>query len=99
MSERIRYDTDLLRSRAAEARKYAAEHDDAIDRITNLVNALPDVWEGQSEKKFVAAFQEMATSFQQFGSAMESYARELEAAAERMEAADKRLRAKISMIG
>lgn len=99
MAGQIMYNPSVLRSRAAEIRRCAAEHDDAIDRVSNLVNALPDVWEGDSEKKFVAAFQEMATSFQEFGSVMESYALELEAAADRMEDADRRMRAKISAAG
>lgn len=95
----IKYNPTLLRTRALELRKYAAEHDDAIDRVTNLVNGLPEIWEGKSEEKFVAAFQEMSGSFQQFGSVMESYAQELETRADQIEAAEQRIKNKVNAVG
>lgn len=95
----IKYNTELLRSRAAEIRKYAAEHADAIDRVNNLVNALPEIWEGKSEQDFVSTFKGLSGSFEQFDEALESYAVALEDAANRMEAADKAAKKKILAIG
>lgn len=99
MANTIKYDPTLLRARASELRKYAAEHDDAIDRVTNLVNGLPDIWTGKAEEKFLAAFQETSGSFQQFSSVMESYALELETLAEQIEAAEQRIKSKLSSVG
>lgn len=95
----IKYNTDFLRGKATEIRRIGADHTDAIDRVNNLVNALPEIWEGKAEEQFVASFKEMSGSFEQFDQALESYAAALEDAASRMEAADKAAKKKILSIG
>lgn len=99
MAKTVHYDLELLRSRANEVRKYAASRVDAVDRLTNLVNTLPDIWEGKAEQKFAAEFKELANSFNQYDDKLEEFAKALEVAADRMETADKLLLKRVNAIG
>lgn len=98
MSCTLKYNPEQLRSRASELRGYAASHADAVDRVTNLVNRLPDIWTSNAEKKLVAAFQELAVGFEDFDDTLEAFAVALETAATKIEEADKAILAKIKAI-
>jgi WXG100 family type VII secretion target len=98
MSWTLKYNPEQLRARATELRTYAASHADAVDRVTNLVNRLPDVWTGTAEKKLVASFQELASGFENFDDTLEAFAVALETAASDMEDADNAILAKIKAL-
>lgn len=99
MAYTLKYNPPQLRAAASQMRTYAYSHMDAIDRIVNLVNGLPDVWEGVSERKLLEVFEQMETSFDQFDEALEAFAKALEGSADAMEEADRRLLRKIGSIG
>ena len=67
--------------------------------MTNLVNGLPDIWDGVAEEKFVSSFKEMMTGFNGVDDTLESYAVALEKSADNMEAADKQYAKTIGAIG
>lgn len=96
MAATLLYNTENLRSTATQIRQCASSHADAIDRLTNLVNALPEIWEGKAEQNFIEQFRNMANIFSRFDDSLESFSTELEAAASRMEEADRGLKRQIS---
>ena len=46
MANQIKYNPEFLRGKASELRNAARSYADTIDRLTNLVNGLPDIWDG-----------------------------------------------------
>lgn len=99
MANEIKYDPAFLRDKAGELRIAAKNYADSIDKLTNLVNSLPDVWSGNAEEKLVTAFKEMMAGFDGMDDTLESYAVALEKSADNMETADKQYAKTIGAIG
>lgn len=99
MANEIKYDPAFLRDKAGELRTAEKNYADSIDKLTNLVNGLPDVWSGNAEEKLVTAFKEMMAGFDGMDDTLESYAVALEKSADNMEAADKQYAKTIGAIG
>lgn len=96
---KILYNTEFLRSKAAQMRQAGNEHTDAIDKIVNLVKALPDIWEGEAERNFIAGFDALTSMFEGFEQNIEAFAEMLEASAKNMEDADNTMQKKINSAG
>ncbi len=88
MAEMIQVTPDLLREKAGELRGYRSEHDDAINKITNLVNGLPAEFKGGAASAYVEKFNSMQSTFTNFSELLEDLARKLDVAANNFEATD-----------
>ena len=99
MANEIKYDPAFLRDKAGEIRVAAEKYTVSIEKLTKLVNGLPDVWSGNAEEKLVTAFKEMMAGFDGMDDTLDSYAAALEKSADNMEAADKQYAKTIGAIG
>ncbi len=88
MAEMIQVTPDLLRSKAGELRGYRSEHDDAINKITNLVNGLPSEFKGGAASAYIEKFNSMQSTFTNFSELLEDLAKKLDIAADNFETTD-----------
>ena len=69
-----------------------------MQRMTNLVVALDEIWTGEAYKAFLAKYQGMSESFDSFEKALLSFAQLMEQVAGRMDGADQSLSDRINSI-
>ena len=79
---------EVLRSKAGELRGYRSEHDDAINKITNLVNGLPGEFKGGAANAYIEKFNSMQSTFTNFSELLEDLAKKLDIAANNFESTD-----------
>lgn len=98
MPQTILMTPETMRAQAAQIRQYAQEHTEIIQRMTNLVLTLDEVWTGSAQKEFLAKYQGMKEYFDRFEQALASFAVVMEQTAGRMEAADQAMKSRINNI-
>lgn len=98
MARTILMTPETMRTQAAQIRKCAEEHIEIIQRMTNLILTLDEVWTGEAQKAFLAKYQNRKDLFDKFDRALVSFADVMEDAANRMEAADQAMKSKINSI-
>lgn len=98
MTSTILMTPETMCSQATQIRQYAQEHTEIIQRMTNLVLTLDEVWTGNAQKEFLAKYQGMKEYFDRFEQALASFAEVMEQTADRMEAADQAMKNKINSI-
>ncbi len=84
----IKVDPDVLDQKAKDIRTYKQQHDDAINKLNSLVNALDGEWVGVSKTNYVNAYNEFQSTFNQFSERIEDLAKALEEKASNYRAAD-----------
>lgn len=98
MAQTILVTPETMRAQAAQIRQYSQEHTEIIQRMTNLVLTLDEVWTGNAQKAFLAKYQSMKERFDSFEQALVSFAVVMEQTANRMETADQAMKSKINNI-
>ena len=84
----ISVNPELLRGKATEVRNLKGDHDDAIARLTTLVQDLNEIWKGDAQTNFVNQFESMKTTFTNFSMLLETYAKLMDETAAKMEEND-----------
>jgi len=98
MSHTILITPGTLRAQAAQVSACAEEHRDAIERLTNLVISLDEVWKGEAQREFAAKFREHQETFRTFDEALQALSQAMQNTANRMESKDKELESRIRSI-
>ena len=98
MSQTIQINPDELRAQASQLRGYAEQHDEIIQRLTNLVASLDEVWKGEAQSAFVKRFQESRDIFNSFDEALASFSEIMDTSADKMENTDLSLKRRINSI-
>ena len=88
MADNISLSPELLKARAKEVRNLRGEYDETIRRLRNIVNALNEVWVGESQTAFVQMFEEAQPTFTEFSNGLEQYAATMDATVEEMVSKD-----------
>lgn len=91
----IRVTPDLLEAKAAEVRNLKAEHDEVMAKMTALVHALDEIWQGEAQTAFVAKFDGMQSTFTNFSEMLDNYASMMDTSAKTLREADEALKAAI----
>lgn len=78
---RIVVTPELLEEKAGQVSNIKTEYDQAIQKLTVLVNGLAEIWQGDAQKKFQTRFDGMKPKFTEFGTMLDEYAKDLNAAA------------------
>lgn len=89
---------ETMRTQAAQIRKYTQEHTEIMQRMTNLVLTLDEVWAGNAQKAFVVKYREMRMVFDSFEQALTSFAEVMEQTAGQIEDTDQAMKSKINGI-
>lgn len=89
---------ETMRTQAAQIRKYTQEHTEIMQRMTNLVLTLDEVWAGNAQKAFVVKYREMRMVFDSFEQALTSFAEVMEQTASQIEDTDQAMKSKINGI-
>ena len=84
----IEVSPELLRGKAKEVRDLKADHDDAIARLTSLVQNLNEIWKGKAQTDYVTEFESMKGTFEKFSNLLEKYANLMDDHANEMEGKD-----------
>ena len=74
------------------------QHDEIIQRLTNLVASLDEVWKGEAQSAFVKRFQESRDIFNSFDEALASFSEIMDTSADKMENTDLSLKRRINSI-
>jgi WXG100 family type VII secretion target len=82
---------EMLEARAKELRGKKTEHEQTYSQITQLVNNVLDVWEGESQKAFQENFRSKDPTFKKFAEDMEAFATLMDTAAREMRATEESL--------
>ena len=92
----IQVTPELLTGKSAEVRKYKAEQEQVIQKLTTLVMGLNEIWKGEAQDAFLAKYQSMAPTFQKFAETLEGYASLMDTAASEIQSTDQSLKGKVN---
>ena len=95
----IQVTPEMLTGKANEVRKLKGEHEQTIQRLTQLVNGLNDTWKGQAQDAFVAKYQSMESTFKNFAELLEGYAKLMETASAQLQDTDQALKSTMQNFG
>jgi WXG100 family type VII secretion target len=95
----IQVTPELLQSKATEVRGLKSNHDDTMQRLTNLVRALNEQWKGAAQDAFVAKFESMQPQFKNFSEMLEGYATLMDTAARELLNTDQQLKGTMQSFG
>ena len=98
MANLIKVSPEQLKERAASVRNYKQQHDEIMNRITNLVLNLCEIWEGQAQNTFVSQYNAMQPKFQKFSEQLNTYSQQMEQIANSMQNTDNTLAQRIRNI-
>lgn len=95
MAQTILLTPETMRSQANQIRTCSEEHAEIMQRMTNLVLTLDEVWKGEAQTAFVSKYRSMSESFESFEKQLISFAELMEKVANNMENADRSMSSKI----
>ena len=95
----IKVSPDMLQSRASEVRGFRSDHEQTIQRLTNLINGLNDVWTGDAQNAFVERYRSMEATFKNFSEMLEGYAKLMDTAANQLRETDQSLKGTMNSFG
>ena len=98
MAQTILITPEMMRSQAAQICSLSGEHAEIMQRMTNLVLTLDEVWQGEAQKAFVAKYQGMKDTFTGFENTLLSFSQLMEQVANKMESVDQSMRSKINNV-
>lgn len=96
MADFIKIIPERVKEEAGKIRACGDEHVDLMDRLTNLVVNLGDIWEGKAYENFSSSYKEMQKDLSKFATVLEQYADQMDDIARRMSEADVALTSKIN---
>lgn len=98
MAQTILVIPEQLRSDASQVRACAEQDAEIIQKLTNLVLSLDEVWKGEAQTAFVKRFQSARTFFNSFNELLIAYSEMMESTAAKLENADQALQQRIAGI-
>lgn len=98
MTDLIKIVPEQVREEAGKIRNCREQHIDLMDRLTNLVINLGDIWEGQAYDTFSSNYKEMQKEISRFAEVLEGYAAEMDDVSNRMQDTDQTLASKINSL-
>ena len=98
MADLIKIVPEHVKEEAGKVRTCREQHIDLMDRLTNLVINLADIWEGQAYDAFSSSYKEMQKEISKFAEVLESYAEEMDDVSNRMQNTDQTLASKINSL-
>lgn len=92
-AQRIRYDSEQMRSAAAQIRKKAEEYASASSKFITAFRGATEEWEGASKQKMLAFVEGPVNDYMNttVGQLLDALAKLLEANADQMEQADQEI--------
>ena len=98
MADLIKIVPERVKAEAGKIRTCREQHIDLMDRLTNLVINLADIWEGRAYDTFSSSYKEMQKEISKFAEVLESYAEEMDDVSNRMQNTDQTLASKINSL-
>lgn len=84
MADQILVNPSDLTTKSNQVRQYKESHHDIMNKITNLVMTLGEVWQGEAQNAFVSKFLSMQPVYDSFEEALEEFAALMEKVADEM---------------
>lgn len=91
----IQVTPELLTAKSTEVRNLKSQHEEVMQRLTQLVNGLNEVWKGEAQNAFVQKYQSMDATFKNFAEILEGYAKLMDTAARELQSTDQTLKGAI----
>ena len=98
MADLIKIVPERVKEEAGNIRTCSEQHIDLMDRLTNLVINLANVWEGQAYDTFSSNYKEMQKEISKFAELLEGYAEVMDDISNRMQNTDQSLSSKINSL-
>ena len=95
----IQVTPETLTSKAGEVRKLKGEQEQTMQRLTQLVNGLNDIWKGEAQNAFVEKYRSMDSTFKNFAEMLEGYAKLMDTAAKELQSTDQQLKGTMNSFG
>lgn len=84
MADQILVNPSDLTTKSNQVRQYKESHHDIMNKITNLVMTLGEVWQGDAQNAFVSKYLSMQPVYDSFEEALEEFAALMEKVADEM---------------
>ena len=84
MADQILVNPSDLTTKSNQVRQYKESHHDFMNKITNLVMTLGEVWQGDAQNAFVSKYLSMQPVYDSFEEALEEFAALMEKVADEM---------------
>ena len=88
----IQVTPELLMGKAGDVRKIKSEQEQVMQRLTQLVLGLNEIWKGDAQNAFVQKYQSMDSTFKNFAEMLEGYAKLMDTAAKELQNTDTQLK-------
>jgi len=95
----IQVSPELLTGKASDVRKLKAEQEAVMQRLTQLVLGLNEIWKGEAQDAFVAKYQSMESTFKNFAEMLEGYASLMDTASRELQSTDQTLKSSMQSFG
>jgi len=92
----IQITPESLRQNASSVMNYKSEHDQTIQRLSQLIRGLQETWKGEAQNAFYQKFEGMQQTFTQFSEMLKGFADNMNNAAQQLEATDQQLKSSFS---
>ena len=89
MADQILVHPADLTTKSNQVRQYKENHHDIMNKITNLVMTLGEVWQGEAQNAFVSKFLSMQPVYDSFEEVLEEFASLMEKVADEMVKTDR----------
>ena len=90
MASSIQITPEELRTQSQAVRDYKTEQEEVMQKITNLILTIGEVWTGEAQVAFINKYQSMQPVFTSFANALDEFADLMQTAANDMESTDKK---------
>ena len=84
MADQILVNPSDLTTKSNQVRQYKESHHDIMNKITNLVMTIGEVWQGDAQNAFVSKYLSMQPVYDSFEEALEEFAALMEKVADEM---------------
>ena len=71
---KIRLTSDVLKQKASEVAQYHDEQQEIINSVARLIDDVVADWEGEAQKGFIEAFNNVRPTYEKFGVDMSAFA-------------------------
>ena len=95
----IQVTPETLRGKASEVRRHRSEHEQTMQRLSQLIFGLNEVWRGEAQDAFVERFRSMESTFRNFSEMLEGYAKLMDTSANALESTDQQLKSSMNSFG
>lgn len=88
MANTILVNPSTMSEQSNQIRQYKETHNDVMNKITNLVMTIGEVWQGDAQNAFVSKFLSMQPVYDSFEEALEEFAMLMDKVADEMKKTD-----------